>query len=95
MTQPKEAVVERATVYLTPRNKERLARLPRGEKARKLNEALDLAFAMEEQERAFDAFMRGLDQVEPVEPVEASIEALHKLRDGRDHDVADSARGRR
>lgn len=29
---------------------------------------------MEEQERAFDAFMRGLDQVEPVE---ASIEASY------------------
>lgn len=91
MAETMSATVERATVYLTPQNKERLAQLPRGEKTRKLNEALDLAFAMEERERAFDAFMRGLDQMEPVEPVEASIEALRKLRNGHDHDVTDRA----
>ncbi len=81
--------VERATVYLTPRNKERLGKLRRGEKTRKLNEALDRAFAMEEREQAFEVFMEGLDQVEPVRPIRSSAETLRMLREGRDHEVAD------
>ena len=89
MADAKRDAVERATVYLTLQNKERLARLRRGEKTRKLNEALDLAFAMEERERAFEAFMRDLDRVEPVQPVQSSIETLRTLREGRDHEVAD------
>lgn len=81
--------VERATVYLTPQNKKRLAQLRRGEKTRKLNDALDRAFAMEEREQAFETFMDHLNKIEPMKPLQSSAETLRLLREGRDHEVAD------
>lgn len=81
--------VERATVYLTPQNKERLARLRRGEKTRTLNEALNRAFEQEEREAAFGTFMRELENIEPATPVMPSAEVVRLLRQGRDHEVAD------
>lgn len=81
--------VERSTVYLTLRNKQRLAQLKRGEKTRKLNAALDREFEAEEKDRAFEAFMDQLEQVDPVEPSVSSVDAVRMLREGRDHDLAD------
>ena len=53
--------VERTTVYLTPRNKQRLAQLRRGEKTRAINAALDHAFEAQERQRAFGEMMAVFD----------------------------------
>lgn len=84
--------VERTTVYLTPRNRQRLSELRRGEKTKKINEALDRAFEAEERDQAFESFMQEIDRVEAVKPVMPVEDALRLLREGRDHDVADKRR---
>ena len=84
-----EAVSERVTVYLTPRNRQRLAGLQRGEKMKKLNEALDFAFEKDERRKAFDSFMESVSKVKPVIPLMASDEIVRMLRDGKDADLAD------
>jgi hypothetical protein len=81
--------VERTTVYLTPRNRQRLGMLRRGEKTRRINEALNRSFEEDEREEAFDVFMQELDAIEPVKPVASSTDAIRDLREGRDHQVAD------
>jgi uncharacterized membrane protein YqiK len=89
MAQTAQEEVERTTVYLTARNKQRLKGLRRGEKTKKLNEALNKAFEGVEREKAFEAFMYELDSIELVKPVMSSIEAIRLLREGRDHEVSD------
>ena len=89
MAEPIREQVERVTVYLTPKNKQRLAQLRRGEKTKKLNEALDRAFADDEKDQAFEAFMDRLEKVKPVEPSVSSVDAVRMLREGRDHALAD------
>ena len=84
-----EAVSERVTVYLTPQNRQRLASLKRGEKMKKLNEALDFAFEKEERRKAFDGFMESLKAVDPATPIMPSDEIVRMLREGRDGDLAD------
>lgn len=81
--------LERVTLYLTPQNKQRLAQLRRGEKNKKLNEALDRAFAIEEREASFEKFMAQIDGIAPAKPNQPTAETLRMLREGRDHDVAD------
>ena len=81
--------MERVTVYLTPQNKQRLAQLRRGDKTRKLNEALDRAFAMEERAAAFESFMAKVEDIIPAKPVQPSEDSIRALREGRDHEVAD------
>ncbi len=76
MTSPLREQVERATVYLTPRNKKRLAKLRRGEKTRKLNEALDNAFRQDEKKQAFENLMDSIADIEPVKPKISSSQVL-------------------
>ena len=84
--------VERTTVYLTPLNRLRLSALRRGEKSKKINDALNRAFEEEERKAAFEAFMANLNAVEARESVMPSIEAVRLLRKGKDHEVADKRR---
>lgn len=84
-----QEAVERTTVYLTSQNRQRLRDLRRGEKTKKINEALDRIFAEEEKKRAFEEFMQEFDALEPVVPSMPSVQATRLLRTGRDHDVAD------
>ena len=78
---PKE--LERATVYLTPKNKHRLATLRRGEKTKTLNEALNHVFAEQERREAFKDFMASVQQITPVKPIVSSAEALRRIREDR------------
>ena len=89
MPQLAEQQVERTTVYLTPLNRTRLSALRRGEKNKKINEALDRAFEEEERQKAFESFMAEVEAIDPVTPVMPSVEAVRMLREGRDHEVAD------
>lgn len=92
MPQIGQEEVERTTVYLTARNRQRLSELRRGEKTKKINEALDRAFEEAEREQAFETFMQELEGIETVTPVMSSVDAVRLLREGRDHDVADKSR---
>lgn len=92
MPQIGQEEVERTTVYLTARNRQRLSELRRGEKTKKINEALDRAFEEAEREQAFETFMQELESIEAVTPVMSSVDAVRLLREGRDHDVTDKSR---
>ncbi len=81
--------VERVTVYLTPHNKKRLSMLRRGEKTKKLNEALDKAFEEEERQKAFQSLMDNVGKINPAESVISSTEIIRMLREGKDHELSD------
>jgi len=86
-TKKRRELVERVTVYLTSRNRKRLANLRRGEKTKTINAALDHAFEKAEKQHYFAEFMGNIKQIKPMAPLISSIDATRNLRDGRDHDI--------
>lgn len=86
------AQAERTTVYITPQNRAYLASFRRGEKTRKLNEALDAQREAEERREAGERFLAMLDSIEPVPAVMPSEDIVRLLREGREDELHDIIR---
>lgn len=87
MPQIRQEEVERTTVYLTPRNRQRLADLRRGEKTKVLNEALDRVFSEGEERKEFLKFLESAKNFSRVKPNMPSEQVLRMLRDGQEEEL--------
>ena len=82
LTAPEQGKV-RTTLYLTQENRERLDRIPRGQKTALMNKAI--ANALEEIEREENAqkFLKMLATILPVKTEYSSEQMVRMLREGK------------
>jgi hypothetical protein len=80
----------RTTLYLTQENRQRLDRIPRGQKTALMNRAI--ANALEELEREENAqkFLNMLEAIQPVTTAYSSQEMVRMLREGNEQALLDN-----
>ncbi|ASF45376.1 hypothetical protein [Methylovulum psychrotolerans] len=89
LTAPEQGKV-RTTLYLTQENRERLDRIPRGQKTALMNKAI--ANALEEIEREENAqkFLKMLATIQPVKTEYSSEQMVRMLREGKEQELLDN-----
>jgi hypothetical protein len=89
LTTPEQGKV-RTTLYLTQENRERLDRIPRGQKTALMNKAI--ANALEELEREENAqkFLNMLAAIQPVKTDYSSEHMVRMLREGKEQELLDN-----
>lgn len=88
-TTPKQGKI-RTTLYLTQENRERLERIPRGQKTDLMNKAI--ASILEELEREENAkqFINMISSIEPVKAKYSSEEMVRMLREDQAQTLLDN-----
>ncbi len=71
----------RTSVYITEENRRRLAKIPRGEKTRLINEALDDALTELDRKVAYGKFVESLKTLKRVKSKKTSEELVRELRE--------------
>jgi hypothetical protein len=89
LTAPEQGKI-RTTLYLTQENRERLDRIPRGQKTALMNKAI--ANALEEIEREENAqkFLKMLEAIQPVKTEYSSEQMVRMLREGKEQELLES-----
>lgn len=89
LTAPEQGKI-RTTLYLTPENRERLDRIPRGQKTALMNKAIANALEELEREENAEKFLNLLAAIQPVKPDYSSEHMVSMLREGKGQELLDS-----
>ena len=89
LTAPEQGKV-RMTLYLTQENRERLDRIPRGQKTALMNKAIANALEEIEREENGQKFLKMLDSIKPVKSEYSSEQMVRMLREGKEQELLDN-----
>lgn len=89
LTAPEQGKV-RMTLYLTQENKERLDRIPRGQKTDLMNKAIANALEEIEREENGQKFLKMLASIKPVKSEYSSEQMVRMLREGKEQELLDN-----
>lgn len=77
----------RATLYLTPENKQGLERIPKGQKTALMNRAIANALKELDQKENNQKFLDMITDIEPVKAELSSDDRVRLLREGKSEEV--------
>ncbi len=77
-------------MYLTQENRERLDRIPRGQKTALMNKAIANALEEIEREENVQKFLQMLSDIQPVKTEHSSEHMVRMLREGKGQALLDS-----
>ncbi len=89
LTAPEQGKV-RMTLYLTQENRERLDRIPRGQKTALMNKAIANALEEIEREENGQKFLKMLASIKPVKSEYSSEQMVRMLREGKEQELLDN-----
>ncbi|ASF48557.1 hypothetical protein [Methylovulum psychrotolerans] len=74
----------RTTLYFTQENRERLDRIPKGQKTALMNKAIANALEEIEWEENAQQFLKMLEAIQPVKTAYSSEQMIRMLREGKE-----------